>query len=179
MSDSLIELLQFDKYKTELIFHMMQMAIDPASDDSQIEDALLALRDVCGANDIRPKLNELTEFVLKSDSSISNKDKIVATFVLESYASDLFDVTISSNNENVSKLKSAILRGSFPVNLMEDVVIVEDIDNREAQRVWGICFKSVYGRPVENIVGLPQVSSWRWGKKSTLNQAKLKDYVQA
>lgn len=140
------------------------MAIDPASDDSQIEDALLVLRDVCGSNDIRSKLDELTEFVLKTDSPISNKDKIVSTFALEKYANDLFDVTISSNNENVSKLKSAVLRGSFPVNLMEDCGIVEDIDNREAQRVWGsvssqftaaqwrillACLKSVRGDEVK------------------------------
>jgi hypothetical protein len=140
------------------------MSIDPASDDSQIEDALLVLRDVCGPNDIRSKLNEMTDFVLKSDSKISNKDKIVATFVLESYAGDLFDTRVSGNDENVLKLKSAVLRGSFPVNLMEDCGIVEDIDNREAQRVWGsvssqftaaqwkillACLKSVRGEEVK------------------------------
>ena len=113
------------------------MSIDPAADDSQVDDALLVLQDVCNVDDIRQKLNELTQFVLKSDPSTQIKDKIIATFVIGTFSKDIFNSRLSCNSENVSNLKSAVARGSFPVNLMEDCGIVDDIDNREAQRIWG------------------------------------------
>ena len=113
------------------------MSIDPAADDSQVDDALLVLQDVCHVDDIRQIMNELTEFVLKTDPSNSTKDKIIATFIIGTFSRDIFNAQLSCNVDNVANLKSAVARGSFPVNLMEDLGIVEDIDNREAQRVWG------------------------------------------
>ena len=108
---------------------VFQLSVDPASDDSQVDDALLVLNDVCSLNDVRPKLVELSNFVLKTSNS--NKDKIVPVFILASFP-DFF-----VNSEIMSDLKSAVSAGLFPVNLMSDVGIVDDIDNREAQRVWG------------------------------------------
>jgi hypothetical protein len=113
------------------------MTIDPAADDSQVDDALLVLQDVCNVDNIRPKLIELTEFVLKTNSSNAIKDKIISTFIIGTFSKDIFNLQFSCNHENVANLKSAVARGSFPVNLMEDCGIVEGIDNREAQRVWG------------------------------------------
>ena len=113
------------------------MSVDPAADDTQVEDALSVLQDICNVDDIRPKLTELTEFVLKTDPSTTSKDKIIATFIIGTFSKDIFNSQLSCNYENVGSLKSAIDRGSFPVNLMEDCGIVEDIDNREAQRIWG------------------------------------------
>ena len=94
-----------------------------------MDDALLVLNDVCSLSDVRPKLVELSNFVLKTSNS--NKDKIVPVFILASFP-DFF-----VNSEIMSDLKSAVSAGLFPVNLMSDVGIVDDIDNREAQRVWG------------------------------------------
>ena len=107
----------------------LQLSVDPTSDDSQVDDALLVLNDVCSENDVRTKLFELSNFVLTTSNS--NKEKIVPVFILASYP-EFF-----KNYEIVSDLKSAVSAGLFPVNLMSDVGIVDDIDNREAQRVWG------------------------------------------
>jgi len=98
-----------------------QLTIDPASDDSQIEDALIVLKEISSAEKIRPKLDELFKFLLKPEVPI--KEKIVPSFVVAAFP-QLFERCVSGGDENAAILKNAILRGEFPVNLMVEGGVV-------------------------------------------------------
>lgn len=51
------------------------------------------------------------------------KEKIVPTFVIVAFT-NFFDGSVTGNDENGSKLKHAILREEFPINLMSEGGVV-------------------------------------------------------
>ena len=99
--------------------NIFQLSVDPASDDSQIDDAVDVLKSACVVGDIRERLLELVGFLFRVD--VAPKQKVIPAFVVAAFPA-LLEGNATSDIDVTDQLKSAVINGSFPVNLMSDVV---------------------------------------------------------
>ena len=101
--------------------NFFQQTVDPGSDDSQIDDAIIVLKAVVDVNvcDVRERLVEFFNFLVFA--KVSPKQKVTSAFVVAAFPT-LFEQSATGDGDLAHQLKSALLTGSFPVNLMSDVV---------------------------------------------------------